>query len=125
MGRAPAPASKSHVRRSRRTAAGVAVPSRLVAARRAASSCGPIDGRSPMTCKWSAPMNLYLMSLGAGLLVGILYALIDVRSPVPAIIALLGLLGILVGEQIPPLVSAYRQQKPTTQSWPHQVRPHM
>lgn len=48
-------------------------------------------------------MKLYLMSLSAGLLVGIIYALIDVRSPAPPIIALVGLLGILVGEQIPPL----------------------
>ena len=43
-------------------------------------------------------MKLYLMSLSAGLLVGIIYALIDVRSPAPPIIALVGLLGILVGE---------------------------
>lgn len=41
-------------------------------------------------------MKLYLMSLSAGLLVGIIYALIDVRSPAPPIIALVGLLGILV-----------------------------
>ena len=70
-------------------------------------------------------MKLYVMSLGAGLLVGIIYALIDVRSPAPPIIALLGLLGILVGEQIPPLVKAYLQQKPAAHSWLHQVRPHM
>ena len=38
-------------------------------------------------------MKLYLMSLGAGLLVGIIYALIDVRSPAPPIIALVGLFG--------------------------------
>lgn len=61
-------------------------------------------------------MKLYVMSLGAGLLVGIIYALIDVRSPAPPIIALLGLLGILVGEQIPPLVKAYLQQKPAAHS---------
>jgi len=45
----------------------------------------------------------YLLSLGAGLLVGIIYAVLKVRTPAPPIIALVGLLGILVGEQIPPL----------------------
>ena len=70
-------------------------------------------------------MRLYLMSLGAGLIVGILYALIEVRSPAPPVIALVGLLGILAGEQIPPLVKGYLQQKPAAHSWLHQVRPHM
>jgi XapX domain-containing protein len=70
-------------------------------------------------------MKLYLMSLGAGLLVGVIYAWIDVRSPAPPIVALIGLLGILVGEQIPPLVKGYRDQKPAAHSWLHQVRPHM
>lgn len=44
-------------------------------------------------------MKIYLMSLGAGLLVGLIYGLINVRSPAPPVIALIGLLGILVGEQ--------------------------
>ena len=69
-------------------------------------------------------MNLYRMSLSAGLLVGIIYALIDVRSPAPPIIALVGLLGILVGEQIPPLVKGYLQQTPAAHAWLHQVQPH-
>lgn len=43
-------------------------------------------------------MKLYLMSLGAGLLVGVIYGLLNVRSPAPPAIALIGLLGILVGE---------------------------
>ena len=70
-------------------------------------------------------MKLYLMSLGAGLLVGIIYALIDVRSPAPPIIALVGLFGILVGEQIPPLVKGYLRQMPVAHAWLHQVQPHM
>ena len=49
-------------------------------------------------------MKPYLYSLGAGVLVGLVYALLQVRSPAPPVIALVGLLGILVGEQIPPLV---------------------
>jgi XapX domain-containing protein len=48
-------------------------------------------------------MKPYLLSLGAGLLVGIVYSLLGVRSPAPPMIALLGLAGILAGEQIVPL----------------------
>ncbi len=40
----------------------------------------------------------YLLSAGVGLGVGVLYALLGVRSPAPPIIALLGLLGMLAGE---------------------------
>jgi XapX domain-containing protein len=49
-------------------------------------------------------MKAYLLSLGAGLLVGIVYSLIGVRSPAPPVIALIGLAGILMGEQILPLI---------------------
>ena len=48
-------------------------------------------------------MKAYLLSLGAGLLVGVIYSLLGVRSPAPPLIALVGLLGILAGEQILPL----------------------
>ena len=48
-------------------------------------------------------MRLYIVSLGAGLLVGIIYSLLNVRSPAPPAVALVGLLGILVGEQIVPM----------------------
>lgn len=48
-------------------------------------------------------MKPYLLSLGAGLLVGVVYSLLGVRSPAPPMIALLGLAGILAGEQIVPL----------------------
>jgi XapX domain-containing protein len=48
-------------------------------------------------------MKMYLLSLGAGLLVGIVYSLLGVRSPAPPLVALLGLLGILAGEQILPV----------------------
>ncbi|MDI4664100.1 XapX domain-containing protein [Xanthobacter autotrophicus] len=48
-------------------------------------------------------MKLYLASLGAGLLVGIVYSLINVRSPAPPVVALVGLFGILIGEQIVPV----------------------
>jgi XapX domain-containing protein len=48
-------------------------------------------------------MRLYLVSLGAGILVGVIYSLLSVRSPAPPLVALLGLLGILIGEQVIPV----------------------
>jgi XapX domain-containing protein len=48
-------------------------------------------------------MKLYAVSLGAGLLVGLVYSLLNVRSPAPPLVALVGLLGILVGEQLIPV----------------------
>jgi XapX domain-containing protein len=48
-------------------------------------------------------MKIYLISLGAGLLVGVIYSLINVRSPAPPVVALVGLLGIIAGEQIIPI----------------------
>ena len=53
-------------------------------------------------------MQAYLISFGAGLLVGGVYAALDVRSPAPPVVALVGLLGILVGEQARPLVRRLR-----------------
>lgn len=50
-------------------------------------------------------MKAYLLSIAAGLLVGVVYSLLGVRSPAPPMIALAGLLGILLGEQIIPLAS--------------------
>ena len=70
-------------------------------------------------------MKMYVLSLGAGLLVGVLYGLLNVRSPAPPIIALIGLLGILAGEQIPALVRHYFDKQPAATSWHEQVKPHM
>ncbi|SIP96797.1 MULTISPECIES: DUF1427 family protein [unclassified Bosea (in: a-proteobacteria)] len=70
-------------------------------------------------------MKLYLTSLGAGLLVGVIYSLINVRSPAPPAIALIGLLGILIGEQLPPLLRSFWTKTPAAQSWHHQVKPHL
>ena len=70
-------------------------------------------------------MRAHLISLGAGLLVGIIYSLINVRSPAPPVVALVGLLGILVGEQIPPMVRSLWQKEPVVQSWLSQEKPHM
>ena len=38
-------------------------------------------------------MRVYLSSLGAGLLVGVVYSLLNVRSPAPPVAALVGLFG--------------------------------
>lgn len=71
-------------------------------------------------------MKAYLVSAALGLLVGVIYAMFNVRSPAPPVIALVGLLGILVGEQVPPLVKRLLRSDVAAQSWlQHQVRPHM
>jgi len=70
-------------------------------------------------------MKMYLMSLGAGLLVGIVYSLLTVRSPAPPVIALVGLLGILVGEQLIPFARTLLAQEPVAVSWINQIKPHM
>jgi XapX domain-containing protein len=48
----------------------------------------------------------YLISLGAGLVIGLLYNLVRVQSPAPPLIALAGLLGIVIGEHAIPFVQA-------------------
>lgn len=68
---------------------------------------------------------MYLLSIAAGLIVGIIYSLLNVRSPAPPIIALVGLLGILVGEQIIPLARTLLRSEPAALSWLHQIKPHM
>lgn len=71
-------------------------------------------------------MKPYVLSAALGLLVGVIYALFNVRSPAPPVIALVGLLGILVGEQIPPLLKQAFRSDATATSWLHQqVKPHM
>jgi XapX domain-containing protein len=44
-------------------------------------------------------MKVLFISFVVGLGVGILYGLIRVKSPAPPIVALLGLLGMVIGEQ--------------------------
>lgn len=71
-------------------------------------------------------MKPYLLSLAAGILVGVIYSLVHVRSPAPPVIALIGLLGILVGEQIPPLVKQMLSRTTTASAWVgQQVKPHV
>jgi len=62
-------------------------------------------------------MRIYLLSLGAGLLVGIVYSLLNVRSPAPPLVALVGLLGILVGEQVIPVAKRMVEGSHLAAAW--------
>ncbi|UJR83046.1 DUF1427 family protein [Sandaracinus amylolyticus] len=62
-------------------------------------------------------MKLYVVSLLAGALVGIVYAVIDVRSPAPPLVALVGLLGMLLGEQVVPVARRMSRGEPITAAW--------
>jgi XapX domain-containing protein len=61
---------------------------------------------------------VYAMSLGMGLIVGIFYAVVGIRSPAPPIVALVGLLGIVLGEQAVGLAKQHfaATPKPTASS---------
>ena len=62
-------------------------------------------------------MKVYLISLAAGLFVGLIYALLHVRSPAPPAVALIGLLGMLLGEQIVPMVKHVLAGERLTIGW--------
>jgi XapX domain-containing protein len=71
-------------------------------------------------------MKAYVITLAVGLLVGMIYGFLNVRSPAPPVIALVGLLGILIGEQVPSLVKQSWKDDIKNVSWlGHQVKPHM
>ena len=59
-------------------------------------------------------MKPYLIALAVGLLVGVIYGALNVRSPAPPVIALVGLFGMLVGEQVPPLAKKAFADAPVT-----------
>jgi XapX domain-containing protein len=52
-------------------------------------------------------MKAYLVSLAAGVVVGLLYSAMEVKSPAPPTVALVGLLGMLAGEHVIPLVRGW------------------
>jgi XapX domain-containing protein len=62
-------------------------------------------------------MKMYVLSLGVGLLVGVIYGVLNVRSPAPPVIALIGLLGILIGEQLVPLAKRLVSNQPVSTTW--------
>lgn len=54
----------------------------------------------------------YIVALAISVLVGAIYGLLGVRSPAPPVVALVGLLGMLLGEQIVPIASHLLQRQP-------------
>jgi XapX domain-containing protein len=70
-------------------------------------------------------VKLHLVSLAVGVLVGALYGAPNVRSPAPPVVALIGLFGILMGKQIPPLIRHILSKAPASVAWIEQIRPHM
>lgn len=70
-------------------------------------------------------MKVYLLSFVVGILVGLVYGVLNVRSPAPPVIALLGLLGILLGEQVVPIIKHLNSNTPASVSWLRQIKPHV
>ena len=62
-------------------------------------------------------MKVYVLSFAVGLLVGTIYGVLNVRSPAPPVIALIGLLGILLGEQLVPLAKRLVSNAPISSTW--------
>jgi len=62
-------------------------------------------------------MKMYVLSLGAGLLVGVIYSFLNVRSPAPPLVALVGLLGILIGEQALPIAKQMTAWSDLSTAW--------
>ncbi|SOE99393.1 XapX domain-containing protein [Burkholderia sp. OK233] len=52
-------------------------------------------------------MKAYLISLVAGVVVGLIYSVMQVKSPAPPTVALVGLLGMLAGEHVIPFVRTW------------------
>jgi len=71
-------------------------------------------------------VKIYLVSLAAGVLIGSIYGVLNVRSPAPPLVALLGLLGILLGEQLPPLLKHTFSAQGSVATWTRQhLKPHV
>jgi XapX domain-containing protein len=73
-------------------------------------------------------MTAYLISLAAGVLIGIVYGLLNVRSPAPPVVALVGLLGMLIGEQVLPIAKQWlpdKAQQVSAAGLKSELRPHI
>ena len=79
--------------------------------------------RTGLRQRENGAMKIYLVSLGAGLLAGLVYGLIGVRSPAPPIVALVGLAGILLGEQIVPLAKRLADRPELVRYFHHDCAP--
>lgn len=62
-------------------------------------------------------MKPYLISLLMGAVAGVIYTVLQVQSPAPPIIALLGLLGMLIGEQLVPIARRKLAGERLTAAW--------
>jgi XapX domain-containing protein len=71
----------------------------LTPAARSGGSASVSSGAAVIDLRNVSPMTAFFISLLMGLVVGVVYGLSGVRSPAPPLIALLGLFGIVVGEQ--------------------------
>jgi XapX domain-containing protein len=60
---------------------------------------------------------MYVVAMTTGVLVGIIYALLEVRSPAPPVVALIGFLGILMDEQVVPLAKRVLAGEPIGINW--------
>jgi XapX domain-containing protein len=63
-------------------------------------SWGAIVSRFDWVVPGGLEMKVLMLSFAVGLGVGVIYGLIRVKSPAPPIVALLGLLGMVFGEQL-------------------------
>jgi XapX domain-containing protein len=70
-------------------------------------------------------VKIYVLSLFAGILVGVIYSLLNVRSPAPPMVALIGLFAILDVEEIIHNAMSIMAKEPAVISWLHQVKPHV
>ncbi len=70
-------------------------------------------------------MKTYLFSIGVGAFVGIIYGVLNVKSPAPPVVALVGLFAMLGGEQVVKQVRGWRASHhpapPVSESQPHQT----
>jgi XapX domain-containing protein len=62
-------------------------------------------------------MKIWILSLALGLIAGGIYATLGIHSPAPPVIALLGLFGMLVGEQLIPITRRLISREPLTLAW--------
>ena len=62
-------------------------------------------------------MKAWIISLVCGVLAGVIYPLLNVHSPAPPVVALLGLFGMLVGEQLIPVGRRILNREPLTLAW--------
>ncbi|ANG93830.1 XapX domain-containing protein [Enterobacteriaceae bacterium 155047] len=62
-------------------------------------------------------LKTYSVSLFVGILAGLIYALLDVNSPAPPIVALVGLAGMQMGEHAIPLIKKIIKREPVNLHW--------